>query len=276
MRLSDTHCHLYMDRFDSDRSDVIARAGAAGVERLLVPGLDLNTSQRAIDLAAQYQCIYCAVGFHPTESDALGAADIQRLRELASAHKVVAIGEVGLDYYWIAEKDRRQRQRAALQEQLLLAQEAGLPVVLHLREQDDSESGDAARDLLAILKVWTTELSSSASSLRGRAGVLHSFSGPPDTALEAIDLGFYIGITGPVTYTNAQNRRAVVKSLPLQRILLETDSPFLAPQQHRGKRNEPAYVAHIADRIADIQSRTPIEVAQATWSNAARLFGWGA
>ena len=276
MPLSDTHCHLYMDRFESDLPDVISRARAAGVERMLVPGLDAATSQRALELATQYASIYCAVGFHPTEVESLGSTEMQQLKQFSSAHKVVAIGEVGLDYYWVTEKQQRRRQCDALQEQLDLAREAKLPVVLHLREQDDAESGDAARDLMAMLRDWTSELSSQASLLRRRAGVLHSFSGSADIATEAIDLGFYIGVTGPVTYPNAEHRRALIKDLPLQRILLETDSPFLAPQQHRGKRNEPAYVAHIADRIADIQSRTPTEVAEATWSNAALLFGWGA
>jgi TatD DNase family protein len=264
-----------MDRYEADLPAVIARAAAAGVKRLLVPGLDAATSQRAIQLASEHQPIYCAIGFHPTEAQTLGDTELLRLRQSSSAHKLVAIGEIGLDYYWVTDISHRRRQYAALQQQLALAQGANLPVVLHLREQGDAEYGDAAQDLLAILRDWTTGLSDHASSLRDRAGVLHSFSGSAETAAHAIELGFYIGVTGPITYPNAARRRTLVRDLPLDRILIETDSPFLAPQERRGKRNEPAYVVHIADRIADIRSRTPKEIAEATCVNAARLFGWG-
>ncbi|HET6845675.1 MAG TPA: TatD family hydrolase [Anaerolineales bacterium] len=275
MRLTDTHCHLYMDRFRADLPAVVARAQEAGVRRMLVPGLDIETSRQAIELAQAYEPIYCAIGFHPTETTALGDAQWRSLRQLLQAEKLAAIGEVGLDYYWVTDADARRQQRRALEQQLGMAEGACLPVVLHLREQEDADSGAAAQDLLSILSAWTSGFADQAASLRGRAGVLHSFSGTPETAAVAMDLGFYIGVTGPITFPTAEHRRGVVQSLPLARILIETDAPFLAPQQYRGKRNEPAYVPHIADRIAQIQSRTPTEVAEATWRNAARLFGWG-
>jgi TatD DNase family protein len=275
VELTDTHCHLYMQTFDADLSAVVERAAAAGVTRVLVPGLDKSTSQRAIRLAAAYRSIYSAVGVHPTELAGLDETALAEIRELLSAQKVVALGEIGLDYYWVKDLEARRHQLAALQKQLELAGTANLPAVLHLREEDDAEDGAAARDLLAVLREWTSDLSARSSSLRGRAGVLHSFSGTPDTATQAIELGFYIGVTAPITYPNASRRRALVAGLPLERLLIETDSPFLAPQPQRGQRNEPANVTHIADRIASIQSRTPAQVAESTTSNAARLFAWG-
>jgi TatD DNase family protein len=275
VRLADTHCHLYMEHFEADLPAVLDRAAAVGVARMLVPGLDWGTSQRAVELASKHVPIYCAVGFHPTEARGFGVTELENLNRLQESEKVVAIGEIGLDYYWVTDADERRTQVAALQKQLELAQAADLPVVLHLRDQDDAEDGAASRDLLAILREWTSQTWAQSSHLEGRAGVLHSFSGSADTAAQAIDLGFYIGVTGPITYPNAERRRQLVRDVPAERILIETDSPFLAPQQKRGKRNEPAYVAHIADRIASIQSRTPIQVAETTTSNAARLFAWG-
>jgi TatD DNase family protein len=273
--LTDTHCHLYMERFETDLPDVIRRALEAGVQRMLVPGLDAATSRRAMELARDNPAIYCAIGFHPTEIQPMGEAEISQLEEMLPARKVVGIGEVGLDYYWVTDIEQRRLQCAGLQRQLRLALVANLPVVLHLREDQDAEDGPATADLLALLRDWVTELQLQSSPLSGRAGVLHSFSGSPDTATQAINLGFYIGVTGPITYPNADRRRTLIQHLPLERLLIETDSPFLAPQERRGRRNEPAYVTHIADRIANIQSRTPTQVAEITSRNAARLFAWG-
>jgi len=275
MQLTDTHCHLYMNRFQVDLPAVIARAAAASVKPMLVPGLDQATSRRALDLTREYSPIYCALGFHPTEAASLDEMALHQLRQLLQSAKVVAVGEIGLDYYWVTDPDVRRMQRAALEKQLELAGALDLPVVLHMREQEDAEDGDAAQDLLAILRAWTSELRARSSLLKDRAGVLHSFSGSVAIAAQAIELGFFIGVTGPITYPKADSRRALVQALPLERLLIETDSPFLAPQQERGKRNEPSYIVHIADRIADIQSRTPTQVAEATTSNAARLFAWG-
>ena len=275
MTLADTHCHLYMDKFDADISAVVARALAVGVHRMLVPGLDLQTSRRALELAREFESIYCAIGFHPTQTQDVQDRDLLDLKRIMVDPKNVAIGEIGLDYYWVKDEDLRGHQRTILISQLELSHLMNLPAVLHLREQEDIEDGRATRDLLAILRDWATELARASSPLLGRAGVLHSFSGSPDVAAQAIELGFYIGVTGPLTYPNAERRRNLVKGLPLDRILIETDAPFLAPQKHRGQRNEPAFVVDIADRIALIQSRTPADVAQVTTSNAARLFAWG-
>ena len=274
MRLTDTHCHLDMQRYDADRKPVLKRASEAGVGRILIPALDLDSARRSLALTEEHPIVYAAVGVHPTEIPNLTRSDMVVLQRLATAEKVVAIGEIGLDYYWVTEKARRLEQQAALRRQLELAEECERPAVLHLREKDDRDQGACSDDMLRILQDWVGGLHSRGSSLSGRAGVLHSFAGTLETARLAIDLGFYIGITGPITYPNAEKRRELVGQLPLERLLLETDSPFLTPQPHRGQRNEPAFVAHIADRIARIQSRTPIEVAEATAGNAARLFTW--
>ena len=275
LELTDTHCHLDMQRFDADRESVIERATLAGVSRMLVPSVDLESARRVLNLAGGHGAIYAAIGVHPTEVDDLNEFPRENLEQLAAGEKVVAIGEIGLDYYWISEPGRRLKQQTALRMQLEIAEAASLPVVLHMREQDDADKGACADDMLRLLGDWVRGLRSHHSDLADRPGVLHSFSGTPETAAAAMELGFYIGITGPVTYPSAEKRRAVVRGLPIERLLIETDAPFLAPQPRRGQRNEPAFVAIIADRIAEIQSRTLGEVANATNRNAASLFAWG-
>jgi TatD DNase family protein len=162
-----------------------------------------------------------------------------------------------------------------MKEQLALAAELQLPVVLHLREADNAPDGDCARDLIEILEKWSESLRVDDNPLVNRPGVLHSFSGSESTAEKAVNLNFYIGITGPVTFKNALIRRELVKTIPLERLLIETDAPFLAPVPQRGRRNEPAFVNHIADKIAEIYSRNPEEIASFTTANAQRLFAWG-
>jgi TatD DNase family protein len=184
----------------------------------------------------------------------------------------VAIGEIGLDYYW--KISTREDQIDILKSQLALALELQLPVVLHCREEGDLRNGACADDLIKILEEWVANLKSAGNPLQHRPGVLHSFSGSFENAQRAINLGFFIGVTGPVTYKNAENRRKVTAGLPLEKLLIETDAPFLAPHPYRGKRNEPAFVANIADKIAEIKSCTPQEVAAVTTKNAARLFAW--
>ncbi len=184
---------------------------------------------------------------------------------------MVAIGEIGLDYYWVTDPNQQARQRETLSAQLHVASELGKPVVLHCREKGDAEYGPCIDDLLRILAEWLRETHPSSP----HPGVLHSFSSGLNAARRAIELGFFIGVTGPITYKNAASRRETIAALPLESLLIETDSPYLAPQPHRGQRNEPAYVAHIADKIAAIRSRQPEEIATVTAQNAARLFSWG-
>ena len=260
---TDTHCHLDFNRFDQDRDQVIQRARDAGVVWILNPGIDLHTNQVAIDLANNYPgVINAAVGIHPNFGEPWRSDILPTLREQAQKPGVAAIGEIGLDYY--RQHTLFDQQRMMFELQLELAADLNLPVVIHNRESTD--------DLLAILSTWQRGLTSSHHPLASRPGVLHSFSAGADTALAAIEMGFYIGITGPVTFTNAQQRKEITRELPLDHLLLETDAPYLTPHPHRGKRNEPAYIPLIAQEIARLHSVSIQQVAEVTHANAQRLF----
>lgn len=275
MPLTDTHCHLDFNKFDADRPEVIERAKQAGLTRILIPSLTLESSRAALALAQTDPILFAAVGVHPNDALTWNPSILAELRALCLGNrlKIVAIGEIGLDYYWKAAPIETQKD--ILRQQLALAGELGLPVVLHLREKDDAIEGDCARDMLEILTDWVGELRQAQSPLCERPGVLHSFSGSLATAQAALALNFYIGITGPITYKNAETRRELASQLPLERVLIETDAPFLAPLPYRGKRNEPAFVRYIADKIAEIHPKNPEEIANQTTVNAARLFAWG-
>jgi TatD DNase family protein len=289
VNFTDTHCHLDFNKFDEDREAVIQRAIEAGVTRILIPALELESSSAAIKLAESHQNLYAAVGFHPTELDKWNESSIENLRGLILPHltptpggrgaqgegKIVAIGEIGLDYYWVIESDKRAQQREVLKQQLKLAQEVNKPAVIHMREENDAWFGQASIDLLEIISEWHAELRTKNHPLVERPGVLHSYNGNLETARKAIALNFHLGVTGPVTYKNAEEKRNIIKQLPLTRLLIETDAPFLTPVPHRGRRNEPAFVAYIADKIAEIHMTTREQVAEITTVNAARLFGWG-
>ena len=268
---TDTHCHLDHGKFDPDRETAIARARDAGVGRILVPGLDLPSSAAAIKLAEAHPEIFAAVGFAPTDLAGYSPSRLEEIRAYAGHPKMVAIGEIGLDYYWVKDTQQRAFQRETLQEQLALATKMDKPVVIHMREQNNAWGGEASRDLLAILSDWQRGLR---GGLLQRPGVLHSFNGTLETARVAIGMNFLIGVTGPVTYKNANEKRAVIREIPLESLLIETDSPYLTPEPNRGRRNEPAFVRAIADKIADIKSMTLEEVASVTTANAARLFLW--
>jgi TatD DNase family protein len=272
MTLTDTHCHLDLAQFDTDRTEVLRRAEQAGLTRILVPGLTLPSSRSVLKLAESHPLLVAAIGIHPNDALVWDGQTISALRELSLNLKVVAIGEIGLDYYW--DSAPHDHQQKVLKEQLALASELQLPVVIHFREKGDAPSGDCAADLLKILQEWGIGLQREMSPLAERPGVLHSFSGTLEMAQAALGLGFYVGVTGPVTFENRPQRRELVAALPLDRILIETDAPFLAPHPHRGKRNEPAYVRLIADKIASVHSCTTEQVAIATSENAQRLFAW--
>lgn len=270
--LTDTHCHLDADKFNIDRSEVVTRALDAGVLRILVPGLQLQSSREAVQLAESYPAVYAAIGFHPTDIGDFTEQAFNALKTLATHPKVVAVGEIGLDYYWVKDEAQRAIQREILKRHLQLAQEIDRPVILHMREENDSWFGQASDDLLKILQAWCSQLSGRLGDL---PGVLHSFNGNLETAQKAINMNFHLGITGPITYKNGGKNRELAAQLPLDKLLIETDSPYLTPVPHRGKRNEPAYVRHIADKIAEIHSKSPAEIAAITTANAARLFAWG-
>jgi TatD DNase family protein len=256
--LFDTHCHLDTERFDADRAQVIDRAARAGVTRLLNPAFSLESSRRALELAASDAAqgtvaIVAAVGVHPNDSAHFGPEALAELHDLAQHPKCVAIGEIGLDYHWKTVPPEVQTR--AFLAQLALARELGKPVIIHCRE--------AENDTLTILE----------REFSGLPLVLHSFAGAIPDLERALACGFYVGISGPVTYPNAARTRAAVQAVPLERLLIETDAPYLSPQRHRGKRNEPAYVRLVAEKIADVREMMMDNVARATTENAVRLFG---
>jgi len=268
-RFVDTHCHLDFHDFDHDRDEVLARAWKNGLEMILNPGIDLQSSQAALGLSEVHERVFAAVGVHPNSAltwneNSQAAEPRDSLRILARHPKVVAIGEIGLDHYH--QHAPHDLQTIVFQAQLDLATELSLPVIIHSRE--------AGADVLAILRDWWAELKTRNSALVGCPGVLHSYSDRLDLASEAIKMNFYIGITGPVTYKNAADVRQVVQATPMENLLIETDAPFLPPQSQRGRRNEPAYVRLVAEKIAELHQQSLEKVAEVTTQNAMRLFKW--
>jgi len=260
---TDTHCHLDFDLFTEDRKKVIKRAKKAGLVWILNPGIDRETNLSAIDLAQAYPgFISAAVGFHPNLGKPWTHDLLASLREQAQNKNVVAIGEIGLDYY--RKHTPIAQQQRMFKDQLKLAAEYSLPVIIHNR--------DSTRDLMNILSAWHADLKSSGHPLAQRPGVLHSYSAGFDTAQAAIEMNFFIGISGPVTFNNAPDRKSVTRNLPLKKLLLETDAPFLTPHPNRGKRNEPAYIPLIAEEIARLHNTSPKQVAEITFANAQKLF----
>lgn len=260
MTLVDTHAHLDLPQFDADRESVLERSGTAGVGAIVNVGADLASSQRAVALAGGHPRIYAAVGMHPHDAKQLNGDTLSELGDLAREPKVVAVGEIGLDYY--RDLSPRDVQRRAFQAQLAWAAKLGKPVIIHDR--------DAHQEILEILGDWAAGVKN--TRLAGRLGVLHTFSGDLAMAQRAMELGFYISVSGPVTYKNARQLPEIVQALPLERLLVETDCPYLAPEPYRGKRNEPAYVRLIGERIAALKGISLAELAAATTANAQRLF----
>jgi len=260
--LVDSHAHLDFQQFDPDRDAVIARAQSAGVEWIVNVGVDPTSSRQAVDLATVQEMIFATVGMHPHGAKDLDSTAWVELRALAEEPKVVAVGEIGLDFY--RDLSPRDTQRQTFEAQLAWAAELSKPVVIHDR--------DAHTEIMGILTDWAQGLED--PSLAGRLGVLHTFSGDLAMAEAAVDLGFYISFSGPVTYKNAGRLAGIVQSLPLDRILVETDCPFLAPHPHRGKRNEPAHVRLVVERIAALRGMSFADVAAATMANARQLFGF--
>jgi TatD DNase family protein len=250
--LVDTHCHLGDGQFDSDRESVVERARQAGVGHVVIIADALPTTATAIALATKLG-LSATAGIHPHEAATWNAASTDRLREALSDPTVVAVGETGLDYHY--DHAPRQLQRRAFEAQLTLASSLGLPVVIHARDADD--------DIAAFVREWGTALP---------ALVLHSFSSGPAAFEAGMDVGAYFGFSGMVTFKNWQHDAAVT-ACPLERLLLETDAPYLAPVPHRGTRNEPAYVRHVAARVAALRGLTLDDVERQTTLNAGRCFG---
>lgn len=248
----DTHCHLNLAHFDADVREVIARALEAGVTHMIVPGTDLLTSRRAVDLAEEYPAVWAAVGVHPNEAAGFDAEVLAEVRRLAAHPRVVAIGEIGLDLYW--KRVPLEQQQAAFSAQVQLAAEVGKPVIVHDRE--------AHAEVLEILRAYRPPA----------GGVLHAFSGDGAMAEAAVAEGWYLGVDGPLTYKNSRALQAIFAAAPLERILLETDAPYLTPHPHRGQRNEPAYVRYVGEKLAEIRQVRAEAAARATTANAAHLF----
>jgi TatD DNase family protein len=264
--LTDTHCHLNLNIFQENLGQYLERAWERGIERILIPGIDIETSREAIRLAEAHPQLYAAVGVHPNDASTWKNDTLAALRELAQHPKTAAVGEIGLDYY--RDHAPRPLQQAIFAEQLGLAAELGLPVVIHNRA--------SLEDVWSALSTWRDGLLQNGSPLAARPGVLHSFDGDLLSARAAIEKGFFIGISGPVTFQNARDRQEIVKALPLDHLLIETDAPYLTPHPLRGQwPNEPANVAFVAEKIAGLHEQTVETIAQATWENAIKLFNWG-
>lgn len=257
VRLVDSHAHLNDGRFRQDMPQVLQRAKDAGVEAIINVGYDMPSSVRALSLAARYGSIYAAVGIHPHDAGTVPKDYSDELRKLAADKKVVAIGEIGLDFY--RNLSSAADQKRVFREQLRLASELSLPVIVHDR--------DAHTEVLAILKE---------ENAGKTGGVLHCFSGDSSFARRCLDLGFYISLAGPVTFKQHGDLVEVARMVPQNRLLLETDAPYLAPQPYRGKRNEPAYVRCVAEHVAKLRGQSLAELGAATAENATRLFGFKA
>lgn len=253
MRLFDTHCHLNDEAYQADLAAVLQRARAAGVVRMLVVGYDLPSSQRALALAAAEAGVYAAVGIHPHEAAAATAGDLERLEEMLAHPKAVALGEIGLDYHY--ENSPRRVQQEVFRAQLALARKAGKPVVIHGRE--------AHTDLVAALQAEGGHYQ----------GVMHCYSGSKEAVREYLAMNLHISVAGPVTFKNARKLPEVVPALPPDRLLIETDAPYLTPHPWRGRRNEPAYLVAVAERVAELLGMTTEAVAELTWKNGAACFG---
>ena len=250
----DTHCHLEDEKFADDLEEVIARAAEAGVTRVINFGSTLESSARVVELAATHENLYAGVGVHPEEVFEMSDADIDRLASMTRSERVIAIGEIGLDYYWEKDAERRLLQQRIFIRQLDLARQLDLPVCIHERE--------AHGDAMAILK----------REGRGLRGVMHCYSGSLEMARELWKLGWLIGVDGPLTFKNAAKLPEIVRAAPIEMLLVETDAPYMAPTPHRGKRNEPSYVKLIAEKLAEFRAE-PLEViAETTTRNAERLY----
>jgi len=269
--LVDSHCHLDFEWFDEDRNGVINNAIKEGVIYIVNPGIDLKSSYNAVKLASNYPVVFAAVGIHPNEANSWQDDSISKLKKLANSKKVVAIGEIGLDYY--RDRSPVELQKRILEKQLQLATEMDLPVILHTRNKSKDDAA-ATEDAIKILEMWTSTLRKKGSKTIKHPGVLHSYGGNIEHARRAVAMGFYIGVTGPITYKNADDLRNMVLQLPINRLLVETDAPFLTPHPFRGKRNEPKYVKFVAEKLAELYDVSIEKITENTTRNAESLFNW--
>ena len=252
----DTHAHYDDEAFDEDRESIIEELKTSNVGKIVNVGANLSSSLRSVDLANKYDFFYAAVGVHPDDAAEIDDEGLNRLREMAANEKVVAVGEIGLDYYW--NKESADIQKKAFLAQIELAKELSLPIIVHSRE--------AAKDTMDIL---------ASSDAAKTGGVVHCFSYSPEIALEAVKMGFYIGVGGVVTFKNAKKLKESVELIPMERILLETDCPYLAPDPFRGKRNSSLYLDYVVKEIASIKGIDEEKVIEITYKNALEMYGIG-
>ena len=255
MMIFDTHAHYDDDRFAPDRGELLSGMTGNGIGRIINVGASFEGCKNSLTLAQEHDFIYAALGVHPSDIADLTEESCEWIRQHLSEPKVVAVGEIGLDYYWDKEPEVQARQREWFRYQLQLAKESALPVSIHSRE--------AAADTMEIMKEAAAD---------GIPGVIHCYSYSKEQALEYVDMGYYIGVGGVVTFKNARKLKETVEAIPLERILLETDCPSMAPEPNRGKRNSSLYLTYVADAIAGLKGVTPEEVKTVTYENALRLF----
>ena len=252
MELLDSHAHYNDEKFDDDRDTIIKEAYNSGITTIINAGYSLESSKKAIEIANQYKFMYATVGVSPNDIEDLKGNYIEDIEELAKSYKVVAIGEIGLDYYW--NKENKEKQKEIFMEQIKLANKLDLPIVIHTRE--------AVMDTIDILKKIECK----------KRGVFHCCPLNRELVKEALKLGFYISFAGPVTFKNSKNATEIVNLVPIERILIETDSPYLSPEPVRGTRNDSRNVKYIAEKIADIKGLTVEEIAKQTYKNAEKIF----
>ena len=254
MKLIDTHCHLNDEQLYQNLDDVISRAQQVGVEKMIVIGWDKESSKLAIKIAEQYPFIYACVGYHPENLEGVTDDDLNEVLNLSSHPKVVGIGEIGLDYHWEKDPQKREIQKQFFVKQIEYANRVGLPVSIHSRE--------AFQDTLEILKNHKPE----------HSGVLHCYSGSVENIQDIINLDLYIGLDGPVTFRNAKTPKEVAIEVPLERLVLETDSPYLSPHPLRGTVNEPANIILVADEIAQLRDMSKKHLLEVIYENSCKLF----
>ena len=253
MPIFDTHAHYDAEQFASDREAVLTALPAAGVGLVVDPGCDVASSREAAALAERFDHVYAAAGIHPEDCAGCTDADFDAIRELCRREKVVAVGEIGLDYYW-KENPPRDFQEQVFRRQIELALELDLPVIIHDREAH----GDSLRIVL---------------DYPGLRGVFHCFSGSPEMAQELLKRGWYLGFDGPITYKNAKRAPEVAAITPMDRIVIETDAPYMAPVPFRGKRNDSRLLPYVVEKLAEWKGVTPEKMTDITWQNGKRLFG---
>jgi len=250
--LVDTHAHLNDEKFDEDREQVIRRAKENGIDVIVNIGYNKETILSTMELIDQYEFIYGAIGWHPNHAHEMVEEDLYWIEKLTEHPKILAIGEIGLDYYW--DFAPKEIQQAVFRKQIQMAKRLKLPIIIHDR--------DAHQDICHILKDEGAELV---------GGIMHSFSGSTEMAKECMAMGFYISFSGPVTFKNAKKPKEVALEIPLDRLLVETDAPYLTPEPYRGKRNESAYVRFVAQKIAELRGMDTEKIAQITTENAKRI-----